>query len=434
MLNITLIAVYGEESQSSFAMNPRGLVPERPNESDGDEPLKILSIHDRHPDRKCCSPISMDAASLPMIAPRDGSFDYVREWYHLISDLTFPSWFIPLSADEAHTLLSMIKTQVAKKPIPDDLAVTFAQFTDRLMLEFARVQSEAPPGSRFFARLGSRSPKDAVPDGALSMQRFADLLFARYTIEYDKLPSSPSRADRELWMSGPSHGIDFQIIEEITIAALSIQSISELIELFLKSIRVHQDLRADKDMQAQTEIVLRQWDPRIESHLEFRSFVCRGELTGLTQYDDRNYFEDVFENKELILDTIRTLFETGVKPAMASSSFPENSYVADYAIIFQKSDGKIVGAEAVMIELNRFNFQTGAALFEWHRDLEVLIGVKPFEFRIRTPEQVVDVDWDQHVSGYWGSSVWRLMRKVKADVVQSRKAWYEKLFTWRSNE
>jgi hypothetical protein len=109
---------------------------------------------------------SMNPESLPMIAPRDGSFDYVQEWYSLVSDITFRSWFIPLSPEETRILLSMIKTKVAKKPIPDDLATQFHEFQSRLTLEFSNIQSEAPPGSRFFARLGSRSPKDAVLDGS----------------------------------------------------------------------------------------------------------------------------------------------------------------------------------------------------------------------------------------------------------------------------
>jgi hypothetical protein len=142
----------------------------------------------------------------------------------------------------------------------------------------------------------------------------------------------------------------------------------------------------------------------------------------------------VFANKELILESIRTLFETRVKPALAGRNpFPAESYFADYAVVFRMNEARVVGAEAVLIELNRFNSQPGAALFDWGRDLEVLIGVKLFEFRIRTEAEIAEIDWDVHISGSWGRSVWQIMRRVRSDIVQSQKAWYEELFTWRNN-
>jgi hypothetical protein len=216
-------------------------------------------------------------------------------------------------------------------------------------------------------------------------------------------------------------------MEESGIAAQEIRSVPELLDLFLHSYRIRVDLERDLETaDPQCAVVLRKWDARLESHLEFRSFVCHGELTAITQYDDRMYFEDIVANRELILETIRAFFEGRVKPALANGVFPADSYVADYAIVFEASGE----AEVILIELNRFNFNTGAALFDWTADFETLIGVKPFEFRVRTEEEVLGVEWQYHIL----PELVELKDGIKAEIVQSRKSWFERLFTWRANE
>jgi hypothetical protein len=67
-------------------------------------------------------------------------------------------------------------------------------------------------------------------------------------------------------------------------------------------------------------------------------------------------------------------------------------------------------------------------LFNWDDDIEVLIGSKPFEFRITTMEMVAGCHWAQA----W--AVDDLKTTVKSEIVQRRKSWIEKWFSWWRHE
>jgi hypothetical protein len=262
-------------------------------------------------------------------------------------------------------------------------------------------------------------------------ERFLGLLTSRYEREYDKLESF-SKEDRVHWMRQSCQMIDLQILNECAIAALRIFDADDLFDLFIDSFRVRVDLRRDLETNdPQLQICVREFDFRIEYHLEFRTFVCRNHLTAVTQYDDRLYFKEVEDNKDVILNAIRVLFEEKVRPAFAGKNvFPGDSYVADFGVILSKSGEAVIGGEAVLIEINRFNSQTGPSLFSWEEDIEVLTGEKPFEFRVAPESRFESVDYELQLEPDFAS----MKNEVKAEIVQRRKSWFEKWFTWRNNE
>jgi hypothetical protein len=81
-----------------------------------------------------------------------------------------------------------------------------------------------------------------------------------------------------------------------------------------------------------------------------------------------------------------------VRPAVAGL-FPGDAYIADCAVVLARDSEMVVGAQAVLIEIDRFNFQTGGALFDWGSDSEIPTGARPFEFRARE-EEPYGVDWE----------------------------------------
>jgi hypothetical protein len=198
--------------------------------------------------------------------------------------------------------------------------------------------------------------------------------------------------------------------------------VPEIFDLLSHSERVLADLARGG---TEFALALRQWEPRLQFHLEFRSFVCQNRLTAISQCENRAFYPDINENKGLILNAIRSCFEEKIRPAFECKGiFPNDSYVADFAILLSKRDRRVNGAEAILVEINRFNQDAGAFLFHWTEDFEVLTGVRPFEFRMASPEQFAD--WDC-------SQAWALedfTRGIKSDIFQSRKSWFEKWLSW----
>jgi hypothetical protein len=159
--------------------------------------------------------------------------------------------------------------------------------------------------------------------------------------------------------------------------------------------------------------VFRLWDDDSLDHLEFRGFVYHHELTALTQYDERCFVPDIAQNKDEILAAIQSLFQEVRDRFMADDSpFKLGNYVMDFGIKFQGGTTR-----AHIIEINRFNTRTGASLFDWNRDLDVMVGRKPFEFRIVTEHMYDNVDYACVIYPDWAYAV----KDAKAGIVEKHK-------------
>jgi hypothetical protein len=223
---------------------------------------------------------------------------------------------------------------------------------------------------------------------------------------------------------------DYQLKLECTACALQVRSVPEIFDLFYQSERVLSDLAHGLAAgNTQFTLALRQWESRIQYHLEFRSFICQNQLAAISQSDDRSFYRDIAENKELILNAIGICFEEKIRPAFEGKGvLPHDSYVADFGIVFSEQDGRVNGAEAILIEINRFNREAGASRFDWTEDLEVLTGTKPFEFRVTSQEQFADCNWSQA----WAAE--ELMHEIKLEIFRRRKSWFEKWVLWWRKE
>jgi AP-4 complex subunit epsilon-1 len=118
---------------------------------------------------------------------RNDHVDTVDAWYPLISDLTFRTWIFPFSVEEAQAFLRYIEARKWDQPLSEDVANCFSGFRQRISDGFDRMKAEAPPGSGFFGRLGTHSPKDAVAAGRRSMQRMRGFVNAEYRRLYAQL-------------------------------------------------------------------------------------------------------------------------------------------------------------------------------------------------------------------------------------------------------
>ena len=350
--------------------------------------------------------------------------DYVDLWYKFISDLTFKTWILKFNLEEGILLHKIIRSNIGGYQISDEDQSNLNKFISKVSTFFENIKSNCPPDSKFFVRLGSRSPKDAWLYSDRALQRFKSLLHEKYLEEYKSL-NLPDRESKVDWVFEMNTMKDMIKISECEIKSLQCSTVDDIFDLFLNSERVLVDLgREIKNANPNFTICIRLWDQRVTDHLEFRGFVYQNKLCALTQYDYRAYYKDVYDNKDRIEATIREYYEKEVKPRMCvpESPFPDGTYIIDFGIVF-KGENEM---EAVVIELNRFHNTTGSALFNWDRDIDILTGKKDFEFRV-VDESIADqVDYNSIIS----SQCQDVKKEIKAQIVNENKSYEEKTKTW----
>jgi hypothetical protein len=89
-----------------------------------------------------------------------------------------------------------------------------------------------------------------------------------------------------------------------------------------------------------------------------------------------------------------------------------NNYVMDFGIKFVNGTPR-----AHIIEINPFGKMTGACLFDWNQDIDVIVGQKPFEFRIVTEQMVENVDYATVIFPDWVA----VIKEAKTGIVQKHK-------------
>lgn len=227
--------------------------------------------------------------------------DYVESWYPIISDLTFKTWIFNFTLDEGILLHRVLKHTVQNKPLTDSDQALYDSFLSKVSDFFENVKKESPPNSGYFLRLGSRSFKDAVLYSKSSLKRMTDLLYNVYQEDYNRLQFT-TKEEKISWVNSKSEMIDLFYITECDIKALKCHTISDMFDLFTNSERIFIDItREEKQETPKFSLNFRLWDDRLSYQMEFRGFVYHHKFCALTQYDDRLYYPQVYENKDKIL-------------------------------------------------------------------------------------------------------------------------------------
>ena len=136
-------------------------------------------------------------------------------------------------------------------------------------------------------------------------------------------------------------------------------------DLLRRSDRIQGDLQHCLDIAEPMNLIIREF-VSFPVKNEFRGFIYKEKLTALTQYNNLAYFPQHLEIKSEMERKIKEFVE-GMKSVM------ENC-ILDLVI---DDNGKVW-----VVEMNPFGELTGACLFSWSEDREILMGKKPFEFRI----------------------------------------------------
>ncbi|ETO04007.1 hypothetical protein RFI_33395, partial [Reticulomyxa filosa] len=161
-------------------------------------------------------------------------------------------------------------------------------------------------------------------------------------------------------------------------------------------------------------VILRQWH-KLEPGLEFRAFVFKGEMTALCQYNYIGLFEELWtmdpsENEgnkgkakkvpnHTICDHIFGFWKNNLKDLLAKKY---DHYVIDFSM---KMSATTDTPEIVVIELNPFEPDTDALMFDWKKDRHQLMYGK-LEFRVQKYK-------------FTPNELWRLLPKHKLLVQQA---------------
>eukprot|EP00026_Physarum_polycephalum_P015981 Phypoly_transcript_16797.p1 GENE.Phypoly_transcript_16797~~Phypoly_transcript_16797.p1 ORF type:complete len:278 (+),score=38.95 Phypoly_transcript_16797:27-836(+) len=216
--------------------------------------------------------------------------------------------------------------------------------------------------SGIFARLSTRSPKDAV----LMLPALNEILAQ----ELHDIPPGDENADSIAWYCA-------------VVKAMRMANGKDAMQLLSNSSRVREDLtrwlnvKKDKleDEEFAMNIVLRPWT-FIHPKDEFRAFVYNGHLTAVSQYIDVCFFNYSESDLRNIRNAIYTFFYEKLQKRL-----PFQTCVLDLALF---------GNECRLIECNPYFVKTGAALFNWQEDKAILTAPpEPLEnFSLRVIETV----------------------------------------------
>jgi len=319
----------------------------------------------------------------------------VDQWYDACSDFTQQTQFIPVSKEEAAVIVKQYEFLVLKKTeqeLQGDEYECLKALENKIetVLEDKFYDEETGCPSAFI-RLSARSPKDAAFSSEKIKQVLKRKLYERKAAEEGIVTPEDRQND------------EFISFFEAQVEVMRFENAQEAIEMIATSNRVYEDLNIALKYKGQDEkwniqVVVRKWIPHHDIALEFRGFVFKRQLCALSQYFDALYFPHLIQYKEQALSAIQKFFE------QVKDRIPFESCVLDFVIVPEEDASTCLETGKLhveVLEFNPFNRFTAAALFSWRKDLEVLTGNEPFQFRLRSAplpalrQQAVDVEKEE---------------------------------------
>jgi len=173
-------------------------------------------------------------------------------------------------------------------------------------------------------------------------------------------------------------------------------------ELILNSNRVYEDLTLAIDFPNifNVKIAIREWIDNTNLDHEFRTFVYQRKITAICQYCDIIYFPQLVKYKDEIQRRIVQLFDT------VKNILPFDNCIIDFAVVLDKN-------KTFIVEINPYLHTTGAGLFSWYADKDILEGKKDeIEFRIHTEEPLTEEQLENMLFPNWESVVEEALKQT----------------------
>lgn len=156
----------------------------------------------------------------------------------------------------------------------------------------------------------------------------------------------------------------------------------EAVNLIIHSDRIFTDFCMGELMvdDYSSKLIIRQFNHNIDFQYEFRSFVFKGNLTAITQYNFFIYLRKIIDNQQDIKNAIHSFWKNKIHPKMSKNNI--FSYVMDVALVKNKNEDN-ESFELVLIEINPFWTQAGALLFDWKKDVQIMAADNPKDVAFR---------------------------------------------------
>jgi hypothetical protein len=222
------------------------------------------------------------------------------------------------------------------------------------------------PAHAAFVRLSTRSPKDAV-------DKVPGLIpILREQLQQEKRKCEEA-GDREYGGNERLVGL-----RRAFMRVMAVTNADEALQLIMYSSRAISDIKRALDFADKSswnlKLIVREF-VEIPIEGEFRGFVYNNKLNALSQYYADCFFPEIASEtqKKKIEERVLTFFEQEIKDSLKHLS----SYIVDFVV---------TDKYVKVVELNPFSKSTGACLFDWDKDKQI-IEEGPFEFRVNTKER-----------------------------------------------
>lgn len=196
----------------------------------------------------------------------------------------------------------------------DHISENEKDILDKLSLRLEEAMKPFTADGYAFVKTSSRSAKDAP----LIQEKFKQLYL-------DELKNYTETVLNE--------NIQITCLLKAAFLALRVKSAAEVIDMFMRSLRIYQDLHLacinQKDKYNENFVIRKFVD--IDTDMEFRGFVYENELVALSQYSYLICSQRLVDDKEKYEKMVRRYYNESVKPKLMASDIPKN-LVVDFAI------------------------------------------------------------------------------------------------------
>lgn len=262
------------------------------------------------------------------------------EWYPLLEPITYKTFFLPLTLEEAESIIAYNKTFYLHRAAFTSSHTEVLEKLERKIEAFFNTNTVLQKGA--FLRLCGRSPKDGIPYNPRA-----------YLEEYYSNLEDISKAQNLDKTKGNT-----KMIAIAKTHWLVVKNSMESLALLLSSRKVFLDLLDWVKFGGKEQLCFREFDDDLDDDNEYRAFVFNNKLTAITQYNHFGVFNEVIQTRERVEKMIHNFWTCEVKNRLK---------IANYVVDVVCKNEKIK-----LIELTPFLKTTGPGMFDWENDADEL--------------------------------------------------------------
>ena len=272
----------------------------------------------------------------------------IEQWYPIIKDFTFKTYFIPLEIEDAKAMSNFYEEKFLSNN-KDSNKLTYEDIKRIKDLE-NKIQNiiDSNPNLKSkgsFVRLSGRSPKDGEPYDSKKIKNNYDNNLIKFEKIYNLKKDSPQ----------------LKVLSYLRSNHLKSDNAKEALNLLLTSERIHLDLKDWIKEGGKEMLSIREYGQNLCDDLEFRAFIYNNKLTAITQYDHYIKFEHIIKNKDKYQKMINDYWNKNIKDIIKIPN-----YSIDFAIL---NDDNVIA-----IEMSPFMKSTGPCCLKWEIDYEEMMN------------------------------------------------------------